>query len=434
MKTNYKLVLLLFFISAFANAQTMDLRLSTYFYSWERADSTNPDFETSHLKGYQNLLLGVTDKSKKWSFNTSLLTQEDIVNESGDGFDYSFYNLYIKGTNLWNALDVNIGRQYVFAGVGNGSVDGLNLRYKAGMNKQYQLSVFGGALTPGNYDFQSYSDFGNNFIFGSAFNYYGDQGLTASLSYFLKRKKYDPYYAPRINSSYVTTEELIVTDSRDQQLIGFNTSYTGKQNYTLFGKAYYDIYLKKFYQAEFNFSYPIKNFRISADYMYRGAQLTYNTTFWTMAQFWPLSHYQRVEGSMDYTLKNGINLFASLADILYIDDNSLEYQFGFKNSWYGLYYIGYSGYAGESNGGVGYIYKELVRSKLSGNLTLNYSNYSLGNYSSTRQDQFSGMLGLTYRPSPQFSIDAQGQLMTNMIYKTDTRFMLGATYRLFSKF
>jgi len=57
MKTNYKLVLLLFFISAFANAQTMDLRLSTYFYSWERADSTNPDFETSHLARNGALIL-----------------------------------------------------------------------------------------------------------------------------------------------------------------------------------------------------------------------------------------------------------------------------------------------------------------------------------------------------------------------------------------
>ncbi|MBK8553492.1 MAG: hypothetical protein IPL53_21470 [Ignavibacteria bacterium] len=84
----------------------MNLRLNTYFYSWERADSTNPDFETSHLKGYQNLLIGVNDKSKKWSFNTSLLTQEDIVNKSGMDLIILFYNLYIKGTNLWNALDV----------------------------------------------------------------------------------------------------------------------------------------------------------------------------------------------------------------------------------------------------------------------------------------------------------------------------------------
>ncbi len=432
MKTNYKLILFLLFISAIAEAQTMNFRLSTYFYSWERADSTNSDFETSHLKGYQNLLLDVTDK--KWSLNTSLLAQEDIVNESGDGFDYSFYNLYVKGTDLWNVLDMKVGRQFVFAGVGNGSVDGLSLRYKAGMKKQYQFTVYGGALTPENYDFQSYSDLNNNFIFGSTFYYYGDQGLTTSLSYYLKRKQYDPYYAPRIDSDFVTTEELIVTDSKEEQLIGFNINYTGKKDYNLFGKAYYDIYLKQFYHAEFSISYPIKNLTLSADYTYRGAQLTYNTTFWTMAQFWPLSHYQQVEGGIDYALKNGINLFASISDVIYIDDNALKYQVGLKNPWYGIYYVGYSGYSGESNGAVGYVYHELVPTKLSGNLTLNYSNYKLGEYATQSENQFSGMLGITYRPSSQFSIDAQGQLLTNMIYKTDARFLLGATYRLFSKF
>ncbi len=432
MKYLYEVILVFLLTSSLVHAQSMNFRVATYFYSWERADSTNPDFETSHLKGYQNLLLEVTEK--KWSLNTSLLTQEDIVNESGDGFDYSFYNLYIKGSNLWNALDVKIGRQYVFAGVGNSSVDGLSLRYKAGMNKQYQLSVFGGALTPGDYNFQSYPEFSNNFIFGSSFYYYGDQGFTGSLSYFLKRKKYDPYYAPRIDSAFNTTQELIVTDSRDQQLMGLNFSYTGKQKYVVYGKAYYDLYIDKFYQAEFNVSYPVKNFRIYADYMYRGAQLTYNTTFWTMAQFWPLSHYQQVEGGVDYTLSNGMNIFASLSDVIYIDDNAMKYQIGFKNPWYGLYYVGYSGYSGESNGAVGYVFYQLVPSKLSGTINLNYSNYNLGDYSTEKENQFSGMLGITYRPNRQFTIDAQGQFITNRIYSIDSRFLLGITYSLFSKF
>lgn len=432
MKTKHILVLVLIFVSAIAKAQSVNFSLSTYFYSWERADSINNDFKTTHLKGYQNMLFGVTQK--KWSLNSSLLAQEDIVKESGDGFDYSFYNLYIKGTSLWNALDVGIGRQYVFAGVGNTSVDGLSLRYKAGMNKQYQLSVYGGALTPGNYDFQSYPAFHNNFIFGSKFSYYGDQGFTGSLSYLIKRKKYDPYYAPRIDSMYKTTEELIVTDSRDQQLIGLNLNYTGKKNYTIFGKAFYDVYLEKFYQAEFNISYPVKNFRISADYTYRGAQLTYNTTFWTMAQFWPLSHYQLLEGSVDYTLSNGMNLFASLSNVFYIDDNSLKYQAGFKSPGYGLYYVGYSGYSRESNGAVGYFYRQLIPEKLSGNITLNYSNYNLGDYSSNYENQFSGILGIAYRPNRQFTIDAQGQFLANRIYSIDSRFLLGVTYSLFSKF
>ncbi len=432
MRTKHILILVLAFVSAIANSQSLSFKLSTYFYSWERTDSTSSDFETFHMKGYQNMLLGVSDN--KWSFNTSLLTQEDIAEKSGDGFDYSFYNLYIKGSNLWNVLDVSIGRQYIFAGVGNTSVDGLNLKYKAGMKKQYQLSVYGGALTPDNYDFQSYPSLNNNFIFGSKFSYYGDQGFTGSLSYFLKRKKYDPYYAPRIDSLYNTTEELIVTDSRDQQLAGLNLNYTGKQNYTIYAKAFYDIYLDKFYQAEFNISYPIRKLRLSADYSYRGAQLTYNTTFWTMAQFWPLSHYQQLEATVDYTLTNGINLFGTFSNVFYIDDNSFKYQAGLKSPGYGIYYVGYSGYSGESNGAVGYFYRELIPEKLSGNLTLNYSNYNLGDYSSANENQFSGMLGIAYRPNRQFTIDAQGQLMNNRIYSVDSRFLLGVTYRLFSKF
>jgi hypothetical protein len=432
MKTKYKLVLLLILISAIAEAQTINLSMSAYFYSWERTDSVAANSETSYLKGYQNLSLEVA--KDKWSLNTSLLTQEDMVASTGDGFDYSFYNLYVKGSNLWKVLDMKIGRQYVYAGVGNGMVDGLYLKYKGGMNKQYQLSVFGGALTPGNYDFQSYSDFNNNFIFGSAFNYYGDQGLTASLSYFLQRKQYAPYTAPRINTSYITIDEEIVTDSKYKQLIGLNFSYTGKQKYTLFGKAYYDLYIDKFYQTELNFSYPYKNFRISADYTYRTAQLTYNTTFWTMAQYWPLSHYQEIEGSVDYYLKNGINLFATISDVIYIDDNGLKYQAGFKKADYGLYYVGYSGYSGVSNGFTGYVYHNFIPSALSANLTLNYSNYYIGNYSVTHENQFSCLLGLTYRPITTLSIDAQGQFITNEIYSIDSRFLVGLNYRLFSKF
>lgn len=432
MKLNYKLILLYLFISAFANAQTINLRLSTYVYSWQRADSLNNDYKTTHLKSYQNLFLEVS--KNKWSLNTSLLTQEDIVKKTSDGFEYSIYNLYIKGTDLWNALDVKIGRQYVFAGVGNGTMDGINLKLKTGKNKEYQISVYGGALTPGDYNFRKYPSLDNNFIFGSIFSYYGNKGLSASLSYYIKRKQYEPYTAPRTDSLFNTTDELIVTDSRDQHLAGFNLSYTGKQKYFIFGKAFYDIYRKKFYRAEFNASYPVKNFRISADYSYREPQLTYNTTFWTMAQYWTLNHYQQVGGGIDYTLRNGINIFGSLSDVIYTDDNSLKYQAGFKHPGYGLYYTGFSGYSGKSNGFTGYLFREIVRSVLSGNLTLNYSNYNIGELSSDKVNEFSGMIGITYRPSAYFTIDAQGQFITNRIYKIDSRFLIGINYRLFKVF
>ena len=66
--------------------------------------------------------------------------------------------------------------------------------------------------------------------------------------------------------------------------------------------------------------------------------------------------------------------------------------------------------------------------------SLNYSRYNLGNANADKVNVFGGTLGFTYRPISRFSIDAQGQLMTNEIYKTDTRFLVGFNYWLFSNF
>ena len=57
MKTKYKILLVLLFTASVINAQSLNMRLSTYFYSYERADSLNSDLKTSHLTGYQNLLV-----------------------------------------------------------------------------------------------------------------------------------------------------------------------------------------------------------------------------------------------------------------------------------------------------------------------------------------------------------------------------------------
>jgi len=75
-----------------------------------------------------------------------------------------------------------------------------------------------------------------------------------------------------------------------------------------------------------------------------------------------------------------------------------------------------------------------VRTKLSANLGAGYSSYKVGEYSTEKENVFSGLLGLTFRPNPQFSIDIQGQINTNRIYKYDTRLLVGINYWLFKKF
>ncbi len=430
MKTKYKFLFLVLLTASFANAQSINMRFSTQFYSWERADSINADSKTAHIRGYQNLLLDV--QKNKWGFNTLIQTEEDVINKVDKGFNYRFYNLYLKGTNLFNVLDLKLGRQYLFAGVGRGAMDGLNLKIKAGKKKEFHFTGYGGAITPGDYEIRDYPSISNNFILGGIFSYYGIRDFSASLSYTNKHRKPESYSAERFDDSLFSMKNVIIDIAPPaDQLAGLDFNYSYRQKHFIYGKAYYDINNKVFYKGEFSANISLRNnLRLNAFYEYREPQISYNTIFWTFAH----KQYQEVGGGLDYTLKSGINLYGKISDVIYTDDNSLKIQIGFNHPSYGLSYTKYTGYAGESDGAYGYFYKELVRSKLSSNLGLSYSSYNIGDYSAEKENAFSGSLGFTFRPVPRFSVDLQGQFITNKIYKYDTRFLLGLNFWLFKKY
>ncbi|MBS1516753.1 MAG: hypothetical protein JSS91_01560 [Bacteroidetes bacterium] len=423
------LTVLIFFTTISIYGQSLNLRFSTQVYSWQRADSIAGDSKTSHLRSYQNLLIDVSQN--KWSLNTLIQTDADLLNKIGDGFNYRFYNLFIKGSNLFNVLDVKLGRQYLFAGVGSGAMDGLYLKLKAGKNKEYQFTAYGGSIARLDYEIKGYAPFSENSVFGGNFYYYGVRDLMANLSYVNRHKKPEPYTAIRFDSLYNPYQTEINIDSPADQLLGLDINYNYLKKYYFFSKVYYDINNRKLYRGEINANIPLNEaLRFTGFYSYRQPQIRYNSIFSTFAQ----SENQEAGGGIDYTFKNGINIYGKISDVIYTDDNSLKFLIGFSHPSYGLAYTHYSGYSGESNGFNGYFYRQIVKEKLSVNLGLNYSSYRLGDYSTDKENAFSGLLGLTFRPVPQFSVDAQGQFITNRIYKTDTRFLLGINYWLFTKF
>ncbi|MCX6160139.1 MAG: hypothetical protein NTV87_02215 [Ignavibacteriae bacterium] len=154
--------------------------------------------------------------------------------------------------------------------------------------------------------------------------------------------------------------------------------------------------------------------------------------------FWVFEHkkYQEVEGGLDYITKflgSDINLSGRVADVLYDGDHSLKIQLGAGNSIFGLSFTKYTGYTGEAEGIYGYINHELIKTKLTFSANLNYTGYKLGKYDDSRATALGGILGLTWRPDPRISIDGQGQVLVNDVYKYDTRFLVGFNYWLFSK-
>ena len=423
----------MFLLSAsFVRSQTINARFSTYFYTWKKLDSVTTggsETYTNHLKGYQNLLFDVS--LKKWSFNSFIQTDEDVMNKIGRGFGYRLYNLYVKGTNLFDVLDLRLGRQFVAAGVYKGNTDGLYLKLKLGKNKEYQVVAYGGELTPLSYEVEKYPKLKDNYSFGGQFLYYGVKDLSLGLSYTMKNRKPESYYALRLDSAFNAREVLIDMDSKADQLAGLDVSYSYLNKHNFYGKAYFDVNRMKVSRGEFNASIAANDkLRFSAGFIYREPQISYNTIFWVFTH----KQTQELEGGVDYMFSNGLNLFGRIGNVFYDGDNSLKFQFGVSNSWYSLSFVKYSGYSGESDGFNGFISHEIVKSKLVLSSNLNYSRYKIGSYSTEKLNAFAGSLGFTYRPMPKISVDAQGQFITNEIYKYDTRFLVGFNYWLFSKF
>ena len=444
MITRGLLLIAVLLAACMTHGQSINFRFNNYFYGWQRIDSLsdNSSAKTTHIRGYQNYLVDINNG--KWSFNTLAQTEEDVINKVGKGFYYRFYNLYIKGTNLMDLFDVKLGRQNIFAGTGRGTLDGLNVKVKAGKHKEYQLTLYGGALSPYAYEFSEYPQIKNSYMFGGQFTYFGVRDLMAALSYSNKNRVPEPYTSERLDSLFNMTTREITFDGPAEQLAGLDFNYTYQGKYNFYGKTYFDITSNKFYIGEFNVRANLpQNLRAFAAYYYREPHFTYNSIFWVFNY----TKNQEIEGGLDYTFTSGINTYARVGAVFYDqpeitsitqpssgENTSLKIQAGFTHANYGLSFIRYMGYAGESDGVTGYAQREIIKGILSGSASLSYANYKLGDYDVDKVNSFNGMLGITYRPTPQFSVDAQGQFLFNRIYKADTRFLVGFSYWLFKKF
>lgn len=437
-----KLILVTFvLIFAFLStgfSQSLNLRFNNTFYTWKRLDEvpaagTSATY-TTHLTGYQNLAFDF-NFGNKWTLSTSVQTDEDVVKKNGRGFSYRFYDAYLKGSNLFNVLDLKLGRQYVSGGSGRGTIDGAHFKLKFGERKEYQVIGFGGYLTPLAYDFEGYNKkLTENFLAGGQFLYYGVKDLSVGLSYANKQRAVDPYWTIRPDENFNQKDVLIETESRAEQYGGLDLTYRIMKKHNLYGRAYYDFNKKKFYKGEFNGIFALNDkIKFSVGYFYKEPQLSVNTIFWVFNY----QKYQEIQSGLDYTTKilgKDVNIYGRFGGVIYEKDNSLKFQLGLSGASYGLGITKYTGYAGESEGAFAYYNCDLVKTKLALTSSLNYSRYNLGNYSTDKVDVFGGTLGFTYRPVSRFSIDAQGQFMTNEIYKFDTRFLLGVNYWLFSNF
>ena len=133
--------LVLFAVSA--GAQSVNGRLYSTFFTWER--EVFGEDATKHFQTYNGTVIHVKRLGHKdLSFHTYFRFSNDVASE-GFSLRNKLYNSYFEWKRLFNGkLDLSFGRQYVWAGVGNGTIDGGKIEIK--LNGWGTIGTYAGTL------------------------------------------------------------------------------------------------------------------------------------------------------------------------------------------------------------------------------------------------------------------------------------------------
>ena len=88
-----------------------------------RVAGRNADLDIqNYLRGFENVQFDLSQEH--FSFNTNFQYSKDFGTTIATDPDLQISSLTIKARNIADVADVSLGRQFVFAGVGSGLIDG----------------------------------------------------------------------------------------------------------------------------------------------------------------------------------------------------------------------------------------------------------------------------------------------------------------------
>ncbi len=401
----------------FSSAQLVNGRFATSFYAWKQYDTVGVG--KNYLRAYQTIQLSMVQGDV--ALHTYLLGAAGGTNDIGL---VRAYSLYVDWNNIGRVLDLSLGRQAIFAGVGNGTIDGLKLTARL-LQDKVRITGFGGATV--NPDFTGIRrNVHDNNSFGGQIVTTAVRDLRVGLSYINRREEQDPYWTVRArDSSYNPVSYYIAPESEAEQYGSADASYSllGTRLF-VYGRYDYDFNLSRTFRGQGNARFEVTSkLSLTADYLYRAPRVAFNSIF----SVFTLNAVNEIEGGVEYAFLPAVRAFGKIASVTYSDDKSHRWTLGVNTSYGSVSYAGNDGYAGQlqsfSLQGVYPLLNRVVTPMLG----VSYSSYRLS-ADAPRDNALAILLGAILRPVNAFSMDVQGQLMTNRIYKNDLRLQVRLMY------
>jgi hypothetical protein len=402
-----------------APAQLLQLRLVTYAYGWQRQDTVNQS--SNHLFGYQTAQLSVA--GDHLSFHTYLQGFNDFSGPVRNNGVLRAYNLYLRYGGLFDVVDLSLGRQAIFAGVGNGTIDGASMTVRL-LDSQVRILGYYGALPAAGYRLRIIDNSSDNTMVGGRITATPAEYAQVSVSYLNRSYKPQSYWR---DSTLTTPAYEFKPTASAEQLVGADVALDYDHRVSGYARYSYDLNMERLDKIQLETNLKIAGpFALTGEYVHREPRLSFNSIFWVFA-YNTLDEY---ELGAEYALGHVAQLYAKYGGVSYGgDDHSNRITVG-ANSRYLSGNLGWStGYAGQLksfaiNGGY-----PLFNNVLTPTVGANFGLYKL-TADAPEDWAMSFAAGAVYRPSTAFSLDAQLQYVQNKVYASDVRISLRASYHL----
>ena len=407
-------------------AQTLNGRFVTSAYGWERQMENGES--TSHLRAYENVQLNFG--TKDISFHTYLQGYTDL----GDGVEgdpgLRVFNAYLRIKNLFDVVDIKIGRQSLFAGVSYGTIEGAQV--KARVADGVEVMAYGGGLTPAGQtlEYQFTENLEDNWQLGGQVLLYLVENTKIGLSYMNRHRETHAFYSWRPDAQMDLQETLIDYGSRANQYGSVNVSHSSGHMW-LYGRFDYDFNFERASRAEVAASYQVMpKLELSLNLAHREPVIAWNSYF---ALLEASAHQEAVLGA-SYELHPRLSLIGRFSTVMYEDENAFRVSLGAMNKYASIMYTKDVSYDGDLDGFNLHFTYPLMDGMLVPHVGAVYSTYALAenlddatNWTQ-RASTWVGVAGATFRPVQSLSIDLQGQYMTNRIYASDMRAFARVNY------
>ncbi len=417
MRSLLVLMMFTFALTSDATAQLFQARFVTSGYMWQRQDSVGRT--SDHLFGHQSVSLSIA--SPTISFYTYGQAFTDLAGPVEEETQYRLYNLYLKWSNIYDVGTLSIGRQYVFAGVGTGTMDGglATLRF---LDSRLRVTGYYGTLPPPRSKAELIGDKTNNFMTGGQIYIEPIEIAQLSVSFMNRKIQAEPYSALRRDSLFNPyLVEIKPTASTERYLSGdLNVEY--EEIVSAYGRYDYDFDTEAMARMQFFTRIkPLSFLGLTAEYLQREPRVSYNSIF----SVFTFNTLKEFEIGAEYALKSTWQFFAKYGSVDYGDgETSNRVTVGANGKYVAVSFTNNVGYAGELSAASANVSYPLWGNQLTPSLMLSYAKYKLSEAAPKLESALSIAGGFVWRPAPIFSFDTQIQWVQNKIYKNDLRLFL----------